>query len=129
MTKLNNYIDGQWVSSYSEATLDVKNPANQEVLAKVPQGSVQDVQKAAEAAARAFPEWRNVPAHRRVQYLFKLKSLLEDNIDDISRTIVLESGKTFGEAKAEMQRAIENVENACGIPTMIQGTFPEDIAR
>lgn len=129
MVKLNNYIDGHWVSSYSEGIVDVKNPANQEVIAKVPQGSVQDVQKAAEAAAKAFPEWRNVPAHRRVQYLFKLKTLLEDNIDDISRTIVLESGKTFGEAKAEMQRAIENVENACGIPTMMQGTFSEDIAR
>ncbi|MFD2521683.1 CoA-acylating methylmalonate-semialdehyde dehydrogenase [Emticicia soli] len=129
MAKLSNYINGQWVNSYSDETLDVKNPASQEVIAKVPQGSVQDVQKAAEAAAKAFPEWRNVPAHRRVQYLFKLKTLLEDNIDDISRTIVLESGKTFGEAKAEMQRAIENVENACGIPTMMQGTFSEDIAR
>lgn len=129
MANLSNYINGQWVNSYSGETLDVKNPANQEVIAKVPQGSVQDVQKAAEAAAKAFPEWRNIPAHRRVQYLFKLKTLLEDNIDDISRTIVLESGKTFGEAKAEMQRAIENVENACGIPTMMQGTFSEDIAR
>lgn len=129
MAKLSNYINGQWVNSYSDETLDVKNPANQEIIAKVPQGSVQDVQNAAEAAAKAFPEWRNIPAHRRVQYLFKLKTLLEDNIDDISRTIVLESGKTFGEAKAEMQRAIENVENACGIPTMMQGTFSEDIAR
>lgn len=129
MANLSNYINGQWVNSDSGETLDVKNPANQEVIAKVPQGSVQDVQKAAEAAAKAFPEWRNIPAHRRVQYLFKLKTLLEDNIDDISRTIVLESGKTFGEAKAEMQRAIENVENACGIPTMMQGTFSEDIAR
>lgn len=129
MTKLSNYINGQWVNSNSNATLKVINPASQEVIALVPQGSVQDVQQAAEAAAKAFPEWRNVPAHRRVQYLFKLKTLLEDNIDDISRTIVLESGKTFGEAKAEMQRAIENVENACGIPTMMQGDFSEDIAR
>ena len=129
MTKLSNYINGQWVNSNSGATLNVINPASQEVIALVPQGSAQDVQQAAEAAAKAFPEWRNVPAHRRVQYLFKLKTLLEDNIDDISRTIVLESGKTFGEAKAEMQRAIENVENACGIPTMMQGDFSEDIAR
>ncbi len=129
MTKLRNYINGQWVNSSSDATLNVVNPASQEVIALVPQGSVQDVQQAAEAAAKAFPEWRNVPAHRRVQYLFKLKTLLEDNIDEISRTIVLESGKTFGEAKAEMQRAIENVENACGIPTMMQGSFSEDIAR
>ena len=129
MIKLSNYIDGAWVNSYSAETLDVKNPANQEIIAKVPKGAVQDVEKAAAAAAKAFPDWRNVPAHRRVQYLFKLKYLLEDNIDDISRTIVLESGKTFGEAKAEMQRAIENVENACGIPTMMQGDFSEDIAR
>ncbi len=129
MEKLQNYINGRWVDSHSDNYVDVLNPANQEVLAKVPYGTAQDVADAAAAAHEGFQEWRNTPVSKRVQYLFKLKTLLEDHTDDIARTIVLESGKTFIEAKAEMVRAIENVENACGMPTLIQGEFSEDIAK
>lgn len=129
MEKLQNYINGQWVDSKSSATLNVLNPATQEVIALVPEGVAQDVALAAQAAHDGFQEWRSTPVSKRVQYLFKLKTILEDNIDDIAKTIVLESGKTFLEAKAEMVRAIENVENACGVPTLIQGQFSEDIAK
>lgn len=129
MEKLQNYIYGQWVDSQSEGFSNVLNPATQEVLAQVPSGNAADVDSAAIAADKGFQEWRNTPASKRVQYLFKLKTLLEINADDIARTITLESGKTFIEAKAEMVRAIENVENACGIPTLIQGEFSEDIAK
>lgn len=129
MEKLQNYINGRWVDSHSDNYVDVLNPANQEVLAKVPYGTAQDVADAAAAAQEGFQEWRNTPVSKRVQYLFKLKTILEDNADDIARTIVLESGKTFIEARAEMVRAIENVENACGMPTLIQGEFSEDIAK
>ncbi|WP_025762132.1 CoA-acylating methylmalonate-semialdehyde dehydrogenase [Dyadobacter tibetensis] len=129
MEKLKNYINGQWVDSRGKDSLSVVNPANQDILAKVPQGTAADVAAAAEAAQQGFQEWRATPVSKRVQYLFKLKTILEDNLDDIARTIVLESGKTFIEAKAEMIRAIENVENACGTPAMIQGEFSEDIAK
>ncbi len=129
MEKLQNYINGQWVDSHSDSVLNVVNPANQEILAQVPVGTAQDVADAAEAAEKGFQEWRRTPVSKRVQYLFKLKTLLEANLDDIARTITLESGKTFLEAKAEMIRAIENVENACGMPAMMQGEFSEDIAK
>ena len=129
MEKLRNYINGKWVDSHSDQFTDVVNPATQEVLAKVPFGTGQDVEDAAIAAHEGFQEWRNTPVSKRVQYLFKLKTILEDNLDDIARTITLESGKTFLEAKAEMIRAIENVENACGMPAMMQGEFSEDIAK
>lgn len=129
MEKLKNYINGQWVDSHSGEFLPVVNPATQEVLAQVPFGTGLDVADAAAAAKTGFQEWRNTPVSKRVQYLFKLKTLLEDNLDDIARTITLESGKTFLEAKAEMIRAIENVENACGMPAMMQGEFSEDIAK
>jgi len=129
MEKLRNYINGKWVDSHSDQFTDVVNPATQEVLAKVPFGTGQDVGDAAIAAHEGFQEWRNTPVSKRVQYLFKLKTILEDNLDDIARTITLESGKTFLEAKAEMIRAIENVENACGMPAMMQGEFSEDIAK
>ena len=80
-----------------------------------------------QAAAAAFPAWRRTPAGERIQYLFKLKNLLEEHIDELSKLITLENGKTFGEAKAEWRRGIENVEVACGIPVMMQGYNLEDI--
>lgn len=129
LTKLPNYINGQWRESASPEWLDVVNPATGEALAKVPQSDSSEVAAAIEAAAAAFPEWRRTPPEDRIQPLFKLKQLLEDHIDDIARITTQENGKTLGEAKAEMRRAIENVEVACGIPMMMQGYNLEDVAR
>ncbi|MCO5236705.1 MAG: CoA-acylating methylmalonate-semialdehyde dehydrogenase [Chitinophagaceae bacterium] len=128
MQKLKNYIHGQWVSSHATEYVDVINPASQEVLAQVSAGTVADVDAAVQSAEKAFATWRRIPAGKRIQYLFHLKRLLEENIDELSKTITLESGKTYAESKAEWIRAIENVENACGIPTLMQGDFSEDIA-
>jgi malonate-semialdehyde dehydrogenase (acetylating)/methylmalonate-semialdehyde dehydrogenase len=83
---------------------------------------------AAKAATEAFPGWRRTPVQERIQYLFKLRDLLKINSDEIARTITNESGKTFEEARAEMVRAIENVEVACGMPMMAKGEISEDIA-
>src|SRR5262249_45335561 len=105
------------------------NPATGESLGKVPLSDAAEVTKAIDAAATAFPAWRRTPPEDRIQPLFKLKNLLEEHVDDISRLITQENGKTFTEAKAEMRRAIENVEVACGIPMMMQGYNLEDVAR
>src|ERR1700687_3990716 len=129
ITKLTNYINGQWTDSHAAEWRDVVNPATGEVLASVPLADAAEVNTAIEAAARAFPEWRRTPPEDRIQPLFKLKMLLEEHIDDIARIITAENGKTFTEAKAEMRRAIENVEVACGIPMMMQGYNLEDVAR
>ena len=126
---LSNYINGAWRPSTSGQVLDVHNPATAEVLARVPLSSPEEVDQAARAAATAFESWRRVPPVERVQYLFRLKNLLEEHIDDLSRSITNENGKTFAEAKGEMRRAIENVEVACGIPILMQSEFSEDIAR
>ena len=127
--KLTHYINGQWTEAHTSEWRDVVNPATGEVLASVPLADASDVNAAVEAAAAAFPEWRRTPPEDRIQPLFKLKMLLEEHIDDIARIITLENGKTFAEAKAEMRRAIENVEVACGIPMMMQGYNLEDVAR
>src|SRR5690242_18652357 len=129
VNKLTQYINGQWASSHASEWREIVNPATGEILASVPMGGSEDVNAAVEAAAAAFPEWRRTPPEDRIQPLFKLKMLLEEHIDDIARIITLENGKTFGEAKAEMRRAIENVEVACGIPMMMQGYNLEDVAR
>lgn len=125
---LQNYINNEWLAPDNSEYLDVMNPATTDVLAKVPLSPAAEVDIAAQAAASALNDWRHTPPTERIQYLFKLKQLLEENLDDISRTITMECGKTLFEAKGEMRRAIENVEVACGIPTMMQGTNLEDIA-
>jgi len=128
-TKIPNYINGEWVESSAREWSDVINPATAEVLGKVPLSDTAEVTRAIDAAAAAFPAWRRTPPEDRIQPLFKLKVLLEEHIDEISRIITQENGKTFTEAKAEMRRAIENVEVACGIPMMMQGYNLEDVAR
>jgi len=123
-----NYIDGTWVASKAAETVDVINPATGEVLGRTPLSTAAEVDAAAQAAAAALPAWRQTPAQDRIQYLFKLKALLESNLEEIGRTITMECGKTVEEAIGEMRRAIENVEVACGIPMMMKGEIAEDIA-
>jgi malonate-semialdehyde dehydrogenase (acetylating) / methylmalonate-semialdehyde dehydrogenase len=123
-----NYIDNQWKPSRSSEKGAVVNPATAEIMAWVPLSSAIEVEEAAQAAARAQVDWRRTPAQERVQYLFKLKDLLEENLEDLAETITMECGKTLNESLGEMRRAIENVEIACGIPTMMQGVISEDIA-
>jgi malonate-semialdehyde dehydrogenase (acetylating) / methylmalonate-semialdehyde dehydrogenase len=133
IARVPNFINGQWVESSAGSSTqewrDVINPATGEVFAQVPLSAASEVNEAVEAAAAAFPEWRRTPPEDRIQPLFKLKMLLEEHIDDIARIITQENGKTLAEAKAEMRRAIENVEVACGIPMMMQGYNLEDVAR
>jgi malonate-semialdehyde dehydrogenase (acetylating)/methylmalonate-semialdehyde dehydrogenase len=127
VTELQNYINGAWRQPSSSEFFDVTNPATTEILARTPMSSPADVDAAVQAAAAAFPAWRRTPPGERVQYLFKLKNLLEEHLDELSRLITLENGKTFAEAKAELRRGIENVEVACGIPMMMQGYNLEDV--
>lgn len=127
--RIPHFIGGQWVASKSAEWQDVVNPATAATLAKVPLAEAAEVNAAIEAAAAAFPAWRRTPPEDRIQPLFKLKVLLENHIDELSRLITMENGKTLTEAKAEWRRAIENVEVACGIPTLMQGYNLEDVAR
>ncbi|MFT3895917.1 MAG: CoA-acylating methylmalonate-semialdehyde dehydrogenase [Anaerolineales bacterium] len=123
-----NYINGEWVKPDVTEYCDVINPATDQVIARTPLSSKVDVDTAAKAANDAFPGWRRTPVQDRVQYLFKLRGLLRENGDEIAKLITNECGKTFEEAKAEMVRAYENVEVACGMPMMGKGEIVEDIA-
>jgi malonate-semialdehyde dehydrogenase (acetylating) / methylmalonate-semialdehyde dehydrogenase len=124
---LHNY-GGSWNRSKGSQYLDVINPATSENLASVPLGTKEDVDDAVRAASAAFPGWRRTPPEDRIQYLFKLKQILEDHLEELSRICTQENGKTLSESRAEMRRAIENVEVACGIPTLMQGYNLEDVA-
>ncbi len=125
---LHNYIGGRWSRSDSTDVGEVRNPATDELLAQVPLGAAADVDRAVQAAAKAFPRWRATPPVNRARYLFKLKDILERRFEDLSRTVTLEHGKTLEESRSSVRRAIDNVDLACGIPTRMMGQSLEDIA-
>ncbi len=126
---LKNYVNGAWHTADASGALDVVNPATMEVMSQVPCSTAAEVNRAAEAASKSLVEWQRTPVSDRIQFLFKLKDLLEAHFDELARTVTQECGKTLAESKAEMRRAIENVEVACGMPTLMQSEFSEDIAR
>jgi len=126
--ELKHYYRGEWSKGQSALYRDVVNPATGETLARAPIASQEDVSAAVVSAAAAYPAWRRTPPEDRIQYLFRLKQLLEDHVEELAQICTQENGKTVGESRAELRRAIENVEVACGIPTLMQGYNLEDVA-
>jgi malonate-semialdehyde dehydrogenase (acetylating)/methylmalonate-semialdehyde dehydrogenase len=125
---LKNYIGGEWVASSSSEILDVHNPATDTILARVPLSTAEEVNQAVTAAHEAFQEWRETPPLVRARYMFRLKVLMEEHFEDLARTITTEHGKILDEARGEVRRAIENVEVAAGVPSLMMGYNAEDIA-
>ena len=127
--QLLNYVNGQWQRSQAGDWLDVDNPATAETLVRVPLTPRAEVDAAVQAATAAFAGWRRTPPTERIQYLFRLKALLETHFDEIAGLTTQECGKTLAEARAELRRGIENVEVAAGIPSLMMGYNVEDIAQ
>src|SRR5260370_39008632 len=127
MKPLRNYIGGEWVTPAADY-LDLTNPATGEQLGRVPLSGAREVEQAVAAAQAAFLKWREVPPVVRARYLFKLKFLMEEQFEDIAATVTRENGKTLDEARGSVRRGIENVEHACGIPTLMMGKTLEDVA-
>lgn len=119
--KMLNYINGKWTEAENRGYINVENPSTGEVLAEVPLSTANEVNRAIDAAYKAFTSWRDTPVSRRVRYLFKLNEILRDNEEIIARTLVAEMGKSLTDARAEMKRVYENVEVACGMPILQQG--------
>lgn len=125
---IHNFIGGHWHASQSKETVDVIDPATGLVLDKTPLGTTADVSAAVEAAQNAFPKWRATPVIERVQYLFRLKTLLEQKTLELSSLVTREHGKTLAESQASVRRAIQMVETACAMPMLMMGENAEDIA-
>jgi malonate-semialdehyde dehydrogenase (acetylating)/methylmalonate-semialdehyde dehydrogenase len=126
---LDNYIGGSWTPSGSSEQLDVTNPANGEVLARVPLSSSADLDAAVRKARDALPAWRDVAVIARARKLFALREGLDARREELARSVTTEMGKTLGDARAEVARMIEMVEAACAIPTTMQGRVLEDVSR
>jgi malonate-semialdehyde dehydrogenase (acetylating)/methylmalonate-semialdehyde dehydrogenase len=124
---LKNYIGGRWVESEGEV-IDVINPATRKVIAQVPISTSDEVDEAIQAAKEAFPDWRRTPPLARARCLFRLKQLMEERFEELSRIQTMEHGKTIDESRGETRRGIENVEVATGIPSLMMGYNLEDVA-
>src|SRR2546421_1014857 len=123
---IRNYIGGQWVSSQATDAQEVRNPATDELLAHVPLSNQADVAAAVDTASSAFPAWRATPPQERARYFFKLRQLLEEHREELAHLITTEMGKTLDDSRGEVQRGIENIETACGIPSLMMGYGLED---
>jgi malonate-semialdehyde dehydrogenase (acetylating)/methylmalonate-semialdehyde dehydrogenase len=124
-----NYMGGRWVPSSATEYLAVTNSATGEEIGRTPLSTADDVHAAVTAAKAAFPAWRATPAVERARVLFRLKALLEEHKEALARSLTVEHGKVLAETLGEVQRGIENVEHACGIPTLLMGDTLEDVAR
>jgi malonate-semialdehyde dehydrogenase (acetylating)/methylmalonate-semialdehyde dehydrogenase len=123
-----NYMGGAWIPSASPRMLDVENPASGEIIGRVPLSGQEDVDRAVTVAGQAFATWRRVPVVQRARVLGRFKNLLEKNFEELARTITVEHGKTLDEARASVRRGLENVEHACGAPSLMMGEALEDVA-
>jgi len=123
------FIDGEWRRPAGLPTTPVYNPSTGEVIAECPVGNAALVDEAVQAAAAAFPAWRDTPAIERARLFFRYRQLLEANFDRICASVSREHGKTLVEARGSLFRGVENVEYACGIPSLLMGDSLENIAR
>jgi malonate-semialdehyde dehydrogenase (acetylating)/methylmalonate-semialdehyde dehydrogenase len=128
-TTLRNCVGGEWVEASATDVLEISNPATAEPLGAVPLSTATDVDQAVAAARDAFVRWREVPPVVRARYLFRLKALMEEQFEDLAATVTRENGKTLHESRGSVRRGIENIEHACGIPTLMMGRTLEDVAQ
>ncbi|MEM5420900.1 MULTISPECIES: CoA-acylating methylmalonate-semialdehyde dehydrogenase [Paraburkholderia] len=121
-------IDGEFVESKTKEWRDIVNPATQEVLARVPFATVEEVDRAVKAAHAAFATWKNTPLGARLRIMLKLQALIREHMPRIAQTLTAEQGKTLPDAEGDIFRGLEVVEHACSIGTLQQGGFAENVA-
>ncbi|MCP3026579.1 CoA-acylating methylmalonate-semialdehyde dehydrogenase [Halobacillus sp. A5] len=125
---IQNFINGEWVTSKGEQFEEVPNPATGEIIAKVPISSKEDVDHAVRSAREAFKTWSKTPVTKRVRVLFEYQQKLKEHHEELAKVITQENGKTKKDAMGEVQRGIECVEFAAGAPSLMMGEMLPDIA-
>ncbi|WP_115719083.1 CoA-acylating methylmalonate-semialdehyde dehydrogenase [Gallaecimonas mangrovi] len=129
MKTLPLFIDGQFVASQSQQFIDVTNPADNSVIAKVPCATQGEMQAAVASAKAAFLIWKDVPVSERARVMLRYQHLLKAHQNEIAETLSLETGKTFDDAKGDVWRGIEVVEHAANIASLMMGETVENVAR
>jgi len=125
MKQLDHFINGQHVKGTSGRFGDIFNPATGEVQAKVQFATKGEMRSAVDAALKAFPEWAAVNPQRRARVMFSFKALVEKNMDDLAHMLSAEHGKVLADSKGDIQRGLEVIEFACGVPHLMKGEYTE----
>ncbi|KAJ6716404.1 METHYLMALONATE-SEMIALDEHYDE DEHYDROGENASE [ACYLATING] MITOCHONDRIAL-LIKE ISOFORM X1 [Salix koriyanagi] len=123
-----NFIGGRLVDSQSFASINVINPATQQVVSQVPLTTNEEFRAAVFAAKRAFPQWRDTPITTRQRIMFKFQELILRDIDKLAMSITTEHGKTLKDAHGDVLRGLEVVEHACGLASLQIGEFVSNIS-
>ncbi|MFH1748875.1 MAG: CoA-acylating methylmalonate-semialdehyde dehydrogenase [Planctomycetota bacterium] len=121
-------IGGQWTEARAERFVDVWNPSTGEVIARTPLCGAGDVDRAVQAAQKAFAAWGDTPSPDRARIMFRFRDLLERHADEVARICTREHGKTFAESRASVQRGVEMIEFACGLPSLLMGDALRNLA-
>ena len=122
------YVNGKWTNAEGRPVMPVTNPATGREIAQVAYASETDVNRTVELAHEAYLKWREVPVVERVQPLYRYKMLLEKHANDLAGALTAENGKTADDARMEVRRAIQMVEVACGMPSLMMGDSLNDVA-
>jgi malonate-semialdehyde dehydrogenase (acetylating)/methylmalonate-semialdehyde dehydrogenase len=125
MKTLTHFIDGAHVEGTSGRFGDVFNPATGEVQARVPFANAEELRRAVDAAAKAFPEWAGLNPQRRARVMFNFKALIERKMDSLSALLSIEHGKVVADSRGDIQRGLEVIEFSCGIPHLTKGEFTQ----
>ena len=123
--KVKNYYNGSFHESSASESLDIISPVDGNLLSQVPMSTVDELNKAVESAKSAFESWSKTPIKERVQVFFRYRYLLEKNLDELTKLVSEENGKTYDEAKAEVEKSIELTEFACSMPQLVSGEILE----
>jgi malonate-semialdehyde dehydrogenase (acetylating) / methylmalonate-semialdehyde dehydrogenase len=123
--EIGNYIGGKYIPARSKKYMEVYSPLDGSLLSKAPLSSKDDLNDAVIAAKKAFETWSKTPIKDRVQIFYRYKTLLEKHMTELSNLVMEENGKTFDEAKAEVEKSIELTEFACSLPQLIGGEILE----
>ncbi len=120
-----NYYHGSFSESAASESLEVISPIDGNLLSKVPMSTADELNKAVESAKTAFDSWSKTPIKERAQVFFRYRYLLEKNFDELTSLVSEENGKTWDEAKAEVEKSIELTEFACSMPQLVAGEVLE----
>ncbi len=122
---IKNWVQGTWTGCETTRYLPVVSPVDGLLLSEVPMSTATDLDKAVQAARKAFPEWSKTPIKERVQVLFRYRSLLEQNLTELAQLVSEENGKILSEGVAEIEKCIELTEFACSMPQLVTGEILE----
>ena len=122
-------IDGQFVESKTDQWRDVINPATQEVLAKVPFATADEINAAVASAKNAFKTWRKTPIGSRARIFLKYQQLIRENMQELAALLTAEQGKTLADAEGDVFRGLEVVEHAAAIGNFQLGDLAKNVAN